>query len=186
MIDDRTTNQDYPKPHTDNQLQEDVSRLRSAFDAIDADVYARLITANLLTQLLTVDGPTSGISVQYLGGLQAADFAPIAHVGSGATAHSAATSASAGFMTTTQVVKLTGIETGAQVNTITSVNIKVGDVVLTYADVNATPASHVGTGGEQHSVVTSASAGFMASADKVIFDKLSLRCTPARLYFLRG
>ncbi|ABB56777.1 phage tail protein [Synechococcus elongatus] len=39
--DDRTTNQNYQKPSPDNQLAEDVLRLRAALDAIDADVAAR-------------------------------------------------------------------------------------------------------------------------------------------------
>ncbi len=39
--DDRTLNRNYQKPSPDNQLQDDVLRLRAALDAIDADVQAR-------------------------------------------------------------------------------------------------------------------------------------------------
>ncbi len=39
--DDRTSNRNYQKPSPDNQLADDVLRLRAALDAIDADIQAR-------------------------------------------------------------------------------------------------------------------------------------------------
>ncbi len=44
--------------------------------------------------------------------------------------------------TDADVAKLNGIESGAQVNTITSINNKTGVVVLTAADVSASPINH--------------------------------------------
>ena len=44
--------------------------------------------------------------------------------------------------TTAEKNKLSGIETGAQVNTVTSVNSKTGAVTLDYGDVGAAPTSH--------------------------------------------
>ena len=40
-IDDRTTNRAYRLPNADNQLTDDVPRLRLALEAIDADIFAR-------------------------------------------------------------------------------------------------------------------------------------------------
>ena len=38
MRDDRTPNRNYPLPHPDNYLEEDVDRLRNAISGIDEDV----------------------------------------------------------------------------------------------------------------------------------------------------
>jgi hypothetical protein len=38
MIDQRTTNRNYPVPHPDNMLDEDVSRIKDSFEKIDIDV----------------------------------------------------------------------------------------------------------------------------------------------------
>jgi hypothetical protein len=38
IIDDRTTNRNYAKPNALNNLSDDVTRLRSALDAIDTDI----------------------------------------------------------------------------------------------------------------------------------------------------
>lgn len=40
MIDDRTSHLNLPLPHKDNLLEEDVERLRDAFDALDAKLKA--------------------------------------------------------------------------------------------------------------------------------------------------
>lgn len=50
MTDDRTAGRSYPLPHRDNHLQDDLLRLRAAFDAIDADV-------STLAALLSSDDP---------------------------------------------------------------------------------------------------------------------------------
>jgi hypothetical protein len=56
-------------------------------------------------------------------------------VAAGNHGHSAATTSANGFMSSTDKTKLNGIETGAQVNTITSVAGKTGAVTLVKADV---------------------------------------------------
>jgi len=38
MIDQRTTNRNYPVPHPDNMLDEDVTRIKDSFEKIDIDV----------------------------------------------------------------------------------------------------------------------------------------------------
>lgn len=45
MIDDRTSNLSLPKPNAANTLAEDVARLRSALDAIDAEIQARQLVS---------------------------------------------------------------------------------------------------------------------------------------------
>lgn len=44
-IDDRTTNRSYQLPNADNQLADDVARLRAALQSIDADIFARYTKA---------------------------------------------------------------------------------------------------------------------------------------------
>lgn len=81
-------------------------------------------------------------------------------VGAAASSHShdAATTASAGFMTTAQVSKLNGIAAGAQVNSITGVkgnsesSYRTGNVNLTAANIGAATSSHT------HGNITSAGA----------------------------
>lgn len=50
MVDDRTAGRNYPLPHPQNDLAEDLPRLRAALAAIDADVAA-------LEELLCSDEP---------------------------------------------------------------------------------------------------------------------------------
>jgi hypothetical protein len=55
MIDQKTTNRDYPLPHADNKLREDVVRLNDAFADIDTDVDDLYdTTGNLSTQLTSL------------------------------------------------------------------------------------------------------------------------------------
>jgi len=89
-------------------------------------------------------------------------------------------------MAPAHVVKLDGIQAGAEVNLVRSVAGKLGDITLSATDVTAAPAAHVGAGGSAHAVVTTASAGFMATADKIILNTLTARAKAGRLYFLRG
>ncbi len=57
--------------------------------------------------------PISGYDSDMVDGKHAADFTPIAHVGSGGSAHSVGTIAAAGFISTTDKTKLDGVEAGA-------------------------------------------------------------------------
>ncbi len=193
IIDQRTVNRNYTLPNVDNTLQTDVGRIRSAMGAIDEDVNSLFVNytpANVLAMLLTVDGPSSGISVQYLGGQEATYFAAsstlAAHIGSGGGAHAAATTATAGFMDSASVTKLAGIEAGAQANTVASVQGKVGVVTLSASDISAAPSTHVGSGGTAHATVTSVSAGFMTASDKSALDSASSTLRVSHQFFLRG
>jgi hypothetical protein len=146
------------------------------------------------------------------------DAAPIAHVGSGGTAHAAASTSVAGFMSAADKTKLDGIAAGAQVQAVSSVAGRTGAVTLAVADVSgaaplasptltgvpaaptaavatnttqiattafvnaeiandATPISHVGTGGTQHAAATTAVAGFMSAADKTKLDGVASGAT---------
>lgn len=64
------------------------------------------------------------------------DSAPVSHVGATGTAHGVATTAVAGFMSSTDKSKLDGIAAGAQANTVTSVAGKTGAVSLSVSDVS--------------------------------------------------
>jgi hypothetical protein len=57
-IDDRTSTQDYPKPNIANTLADDVGRLRTALDDIDADMAARFTTSNIYTITTTAISKT--------------------------------------------------------------------------------------------------------------------------------
>lgn len=57
------------------------------------------------------------------------------HIGSRGAAHTNATTTEAGFMSATDKTKLNSVETGAQVNTVTSVATKTGAVTLVKGDV---------------------------------------------------
>lgn len=70
-----------------------------------------------------------------LAGYNITDATPLTHVGTGGSAHSTATALSAGFMSPADKSKLDGVETGAQVNTVTSVASKTGAVTLNSSDV---------------------------------------------------
>jgi len=69
-----------------------------------------------------------------------------------------------GRMSKEDKAKLDGIEAGAQVNKVLSVNGKTGEVSLTAADVGASPSNHT------HSVATTSSSGFMSATDKAKLD----------------
>jgi len=92
----------------------------------------------------------------------------LAQIGAAASSHSHsnATTSAAGFMSTTDKSKLNGIESGAQVNTVTGVkgsaqgSYQTGNVNLTAANVGAAASSH------SHSNATTSAAGFMSAADK--------------------
>ncbi len=63
------------------------------------------------------------------------DATPSAHVGATGTAHGTATTAVAGFMSSTDKTKLDGVAAGAQVNAVTTVAGRTGAVVLAKGDV---------------------------------------------------
>ena len=92
---------------------------------------AQIGASDILTELKTVDGAGSGLDADLLDGQHASDFAAASHT------HSDATTSVSGFMSATDKTKLDGIEDGAQVNDVTSVNGQTGAVSLTAADIGA-------------------------------------------------
>ncbi|MHB1458763.1 MAG: hypothetical protein ACYC0V_17780, partial [Armatimonadota bacterium] len=117
-----------------------------------------------------------------------ANFAPISHVGAGGNAHSVVTTLQSGFMDATDKIQLDDHET--RVDAIESAlpdkadNADVTDLsdaldthkssadhdgryyTESESNDNFAPLSHVGAGGDAHSVATVAQAGFMDSTDK--------------------
>lgn len=92
------------------------------------------VTAGDYTKV-TVNGKgivTSGSNPTTLAGYNISDAAPLSHVGSGGSAHAAATTSTSGFMSATDKTKLDGIGAGANV---TSVAGKTGVVTLDNSDV---------------------------------------------------
>ena len=104
-----------------------------------------------------------------------------AHIGSTGASHGAATTAANGFMSSEDKSKLNGIQTGAQVNTVTSVATKTGAVTLDKDDVGLgdvdnvkqAPHTHVGATGDAHGVATTEENGFMSSGDKSKLDSFT-------------
>jgi len=126
-------------------------------------------------------------------------FAPIAHVGSGGTAHSVATTSQNGFMGSADKTQLNSHETRI-VSIETALPGKADDVDVTAVqnalDTHKTSSdhdskyytktasdgrfaaiAHVGSGGTAHSVATTSQNGFMASADKTQLNGHETRLT---------
>jgi hypothetical protein len=109
--------------YTQSEIDDFVSSLRNDLDNVD-------ITADsILTKIKTVDGAGSGLDADLLDGKHASDFAASGHT------HNNATQTNAGFMSSTDKAKVDGIESGAQKNSVLSVNNKTGPVALTKADI---------------------------------------------------
>ena len=100
------------------------------------------ITTNAATDSITINANDTSVNwseIQSkpttLTGYGITDAAPSSHVGDTGAAHGVATTAVAGFMSSTDKTKLDGIAAGAQVNSVTSVAGKTGAVTLTKSDI---------------------------------------------------
>ena len=100
------------------------------------------ITPDAATDTITISANDTSVAFTEitakpttLSGYGITDAAASSHVGATGTAHGAATTAVAGFMSSTDKTKLDGIASGAQVNTVDSVAGKTGVVTLVKADV---------------------------------------------------
>lgn len=92
----------------------------------DADAKTDLLTlkegANVslavdsANDVITIGINTTGLNADTIDGQHASAFAPASHVGTGGSAHAAATSSTAGFMSASDKAKLDGMQSGAQVN----------------------------------------------------------------------
>lgn len=120
------------------------------------------------------------------------------HIGAGGAAHANATQQASGFESAADKTKLDGIAAGAEVNQNTFAIIKAAEVnvqadakqdtvefagseyidiqgdagndKITFTARGLAPATHVGTGGNQHPAATQAVAGFESAADKTKLD----------------
>ena len=91
-----------------------------------------------------------------------ARYAAIAHVGATGSAHGAATTAAAGFMSSADKTKLNGIAPGAQVNVGT-------DLSVTYFGLSARISSSTGAN-DDILAATTTTAGLMSAPDKAKLD----------------
>lgn len=181
---------------------------------------------NIGEMFYRTDGGNTGVWVydgstwQKLGS-GAGSFAPLSHVGAGGSEHAVATTSTAGFMSSTDKMKLdaayhTGNLTFGSGLTYTSGVLSANAIPLpdivtpgTYKSVtvnaqglvtagtnpttlagygitDATPLSHVGTGGAAHAVASTTVAGFMSAADKTKLDGLVIGTSGATLPLLNG
>ena len=100
------------------------------------------ITPDAATDTITISANDTSVAFTEitakpttLSGYGITDAAASSHVGATGTAHGAATTAVAGFMSSTDKTKLDGVAAGAQVNAVTTVAGRTGAVVLTKDDV---------------------------------------------------
>jgi phage-related tail fiber protein len=108
---------------------------------LDASIY----TANdVLSKLLTVDGPGSLLDADTLDGQQGSWYAPASHIGTGGSSHAQVTTLVDGFMIASDKVKLNGISANAKnvASSTTNGNILI-DTVETI--VYTHPATHPAT-----------------------------------------
>lgn len=109
------------------------------------------------------------------------------HAGTGGTAHSNATTGTAGFMSATDKTKLDGIASGATAN---ATDAQLRDrsthtgtqTIATISGLQTSldlklDATHAGTGGTAHAAATTSVAGFMSSADKSKLDGVQAGAT---------
>lgn len=104
----------------------------------------------------SVDGRTGAVNLSGV-------YAPLAHVGSGGTAHSAATTGVAGFMSAADKTKLDGIAAGAQVNVPTDLSL--GTITATSIPLNSSTGADVTLPS-----ATTTQAGLQSAADKTKLD----------------
>lgn len=126
--------------------------------------YTTVAEAAAAAPVQSVDGQTGAVSLS-------GSYAPLSHVGSGGTAHSAATTSVAGFMSATDKTKLDGVQPGATANANTD-SLTEGTTNLYFAEprVRATPLTGLST----------ATTGAVAATDTVLqaFGKLEKTKAP--------
>lgn len=111
----------------------------------------------------SVDGQTGAVSLS-------GSYAPLSHVGSGGTAHSAATVGTAGFMSAADKTKLDGIAAGAQVNVPTDLSL--GTITTTSIPLNSSTGADVTLPS-----ATTSLAGLQSAADKTKLDGVAAGAT---------
>lgn len=102
VVNETTAHLALPLPHPSNQLEDDVLRLRTTINGIDAKFA-------LLDTLLASNDPSLDTLQELVTGIKAGVTALSAHVGAGAAVHAAATGAANGFMAAADKTKLDAV-----------------------------------------------------------------------------
>lgn len=117
MIEETTTNLGLPLPHPSNSLEDDVLRLREAFNAIDA--------------VLSSDEPSLSTIQEIVDVLKDNVATTFDHVGAGGDAHDDATGSVSGFMSAADKTKLDGVSLGALIDPVVVAATVVGQTSFT-------------------------------------------------------
>ena len=154
MINETTSHLGIALPHPSNTLEDDVLRLRSAINAIDAKFAlldtllasndASLDTIQELVNSIKADATALSSHVGAGGAVHAAATGSVAgfmsatdktaldgHLGSGGAAHTGATGSVAGFMSAADKTKLDGVTYGILFDTVEWSPATDGDAVIT-------------------------------------------------------
>lgn len=118
-INDTTSHLGLAMPHPCNTLEDDVLRLRSAFNGIDAKFQA-------LDALLASDDPSLDTVQELVNAIKAGTADLIDHIGEGGAVHAAATGSVAGLMSAADKDKLDGVSLGAPYDTVVVAATTVG------------------------------------------------------------
>ncbi|WP_323041153.1 hypothetical protein [Gemmobacter sp.] len=113
--------------------EDDVAAINALAQELHDDIQTRAVAADLGT---AADQDVGAFATAAQGALADSAVQP------GDPVSDLAETASAKILTAAERAKLDGIQAGAQVNAVTSVAGRAGDVVLTPADAGAAPASH--------------------------------------------
>lgn len=136
------------------------------------DATGKISGSQLPTYVQSVDGRSGVVTLTDL-------YAPLAHVGTGDTAHAAATQAVAGFMSAGDKLKLDSVANGATNLALSSTApATVGTTNIVGAGTTAARADHVHSHGNQaggalHALATAGAHGFMSLTDKSKLDGLN-------------
>lgn len=164
MINETTQHLGLQLPHPTNSLEDDVLRLRSAFNAIDAKFQA-------LDAMLASDDASLNTIQELVDAIKADALDLLDHVGSGGTVHAAATASVAGFMSATDKTALDGhLGAGGTAHAVAT------DTTAGFMSATDKAAldDHLGAGGAEHAEATATVAGFMPAADKEKLDGVAL------------
>jgi hypothetical protein len=128
--------------HTGTQLASTISN------------FASTVRSTVLTGLSTATNAVISTADSILTALGKLQSQITNHIGSSGSSHGTATTSTNGFMSSADKSKLDGIESGAEVNTVDSVDGRTGSVTLTdkYEPKNSNIQSHISSTSNPHSV----------------------------------
>ena len=168
---------------------------QSALD-LKANLASPVLTGTPSAPTATVGTSTVQIATTaFVNAEIANDAAPKSHVGATGSAHGVATTSDAGFMSAADKIKLDSMGSGGDythptsgVTSGTYKSVTVNDqghvtggtnptTLSGYGITDATPSSHIGSGGTAHANATTTVAGFMSGADKTKLDGVATGAT---------